>query len=93
MPPPLEHPCLQLKVLNETFIVRKFAPDDGLPADVISAITKPAAKRQLFSLTHTREETSLVCAVDDVTMTDATNLPRWRCIKIKGPMEFGGSSL
>ena len=88
MPPPLEHPSLHLKVLDQTFIVCKFPPDTGLPADVLSAITKPEAERQLFSLTRTQEETSLVFAVGDVTMSDP-DLPRWRCIKIKGPMEFG----
>lgn len=90
MPPALDHPCLHLTVLEPTFITFKFPPNAVLPADVLSALAKPELNRQLFSLSRTPEETSLVCAAEDVSLSDP-DIPKWRCIKIKGPMEFGRS--
>ena len=89
MPPALDHPSLNLIVLDETFITYKFLPDAEIPADIVSFITRPDAEKHFVSLTRTSEEVSLVCVENVVSLPDF-DVPKWRCIKIKGPMEFGG---
>lgn len=88
MPPALDHPCLDLILLEQTFITYKLPADAEIPENILSAITSPASNKQLVSLSRTPEETSLVCAVDDIALAEP-DIPKWRCIRIRGPMEFG----
>ncbi|KAG2350740.1 hypothetical protein BDR05DRAFT_954849 [Suillus weaverae] len=82
MPPPFNHPSLELELLAQTFFVKQFPVDAGVPAAIASGLNAAQRTRGVFSITRTGEEISVVGeAVDD----DG----EWKCIKIAGPMEFG----
>ncbi|KAG0707431.1 ACT domain-containing protein [Suillus ampliporus] len=82
MPPPLNHPCLELELLDQTFFVKQLPVDRGIPAAIASELNAAQDNPGIFSITRTREEISIVgeAAGDDGA---------WKCIKIAGPMEFG----
>ncbi|KAG1765111.1 ACT domain-containing protein [Suillus occidentalis] len=82
MPPPLIHPSLELELLAQTFFVKQFPVNAGVPAAIASGLNAAQQTPGVFSITRTGEEISVVgMAVDD----DG----EWKCIKIAGPMEFG----
>lgn len=89
MPPSIDHPSLNLILLDETFLVYKISTDANLSADILAMLARSDANdTQFISVTRTSEEVSIVCSASsqsDVGI-DAT---RWKCIKIKGPMDFG----
>lgn len=82
MPPPADHPCLQLTILPQLFyVVQKRSVDQ----DVLGLL-QAAGRSGFFSVTRTSEEVSIVGeATEDMPADEA----KWRCIKIAGPMEFG----
>lgn len=89
MPPPSDHPSLTLSVLNDIFIVQQLTISEDIPDQLLSALTTLSSERNRFiSITRTLEEISIVCNISSSSENDA-QLPKWRCIKIKGPMDFG----
>ncbi|KIJ66239.1 hypothetical protein HYDPIDRAFT_109234 [Hydnomerulius pinastri MD-312] len=81
MPPPINHPCLHLEVLPETFYVKQFPPDGGIPMEALNELNVTKTKSGIFSVTRTAEEVSIVGEAHG-------DRGEWRCIKIAGPMEF-----
>ncbi|KAG2156591.1 uncharacterized protein EDB93DRAFT_1326309 [Suillus bovinus] len=82
MPPPFNHPSLELELLAQTFFVKQFPVDAGVPAAIASGLNAAQHTPGVFSITRTGEEISVVGeSVDD----DG----EWKCIKIAGPMKFG----
>lgn len=68
-----------LTPLNETFAVCRLSPDAPIPAW--------ATEGNLFSITHTADELSLVCRQDLVP--EGTRCERdWRCLRVAGPIPF-----
>lgn len=87
MPPPSAHPCLDLALLPGNYFVLKLNPDEPIPDYAQRAMISQPAKG-MFSLTRTEEETSIVGEAVDGMPDEVGNLATWRCLKIKGPMEF-----
>lgn len=82
MPLPINHPCLHLDVLEQTFSVKKCASADEIPPDVLRELNMSKTTSGIISITRTAEEISIVCEAEK-------DAGEWRCIKIAGPMEFG----
>ncbi|KAH7886068.1 ACT domain-containing protein [Phlebopus sp. FC_14] len=81
MPPPINQACLDLVVLPQTFTVKQYPADGGIPLDIRKDLDVPKVKPGLLSVTRTAEEVSIVSEV----LGDGGD---WKCIKIAGPMEF-----
>ncbi|KAF8560082.1 hypothetical protein OG21DRAFT_1401606 [Imleria badia] len=81
MSPPINHPCLHLDVLGQTFSIKKYASTDEIPSDALRALSVSEARSGIISITRTAEEISLVCEAEE-------DQGEWKCIKIVGPMEF-----
>ncbi|KAF9225505.1 hypothetical protein BS17DRAFT_602000 [Gyrodon lividus] len=81
MPPPIDHPCLHLEVLPQTFSVKQYSPAGGVPPEALNEFNVARTGTGMFSVTQTAEEISVV----GETYGDGGD---WRCIKIAGPMEF-----
>jgi len=81
MPPPADHPCLQLELLPQPFYVKQLQIGEPIPVEFLSELNlQKTGGHGLFSITRTREEISIV--------GEASGDGDWRCIKIAGPMEF-----
>lgn len=92
MPPPSSHSSLHLQVLAKRFFVAKFQPGVHLPPCISRIIIDPDATPPgsgFFSVTRTKEETSLVGESHECMPNSLEQYSGWRCIKIKGPMEHG----
>lgn len=85
MPPPIDHPSLALSLLDNVYVVRKLETDKVLPESVLKLFS-PNNDETFVSITRTSEEISIVSSIDN---DSGDGLPKWKCIKIKGPMEFG----
>ncbi|KAJ4485068.1 hypothetical protein C8J55DRAFT_35539 [Lentinula edodes] len=85
MPPPIEHPCLHLHVLPDTFFVSKLGPIEPVPQSIINHLINNS---RFLSLTRTPEETSIVGQWHDGIPAAFEHEAVWRCIKLQGPMEF-----
>ncbi|KAF9041783.1 hypothetical protein BDZ89DRAFT_1060141 [Hymenopellis radicata] len=72
MPPPSDHPCLHLSLLEKKFFVVKTEKLDAA----------------VFSITRTPEEISVAGEVYEGMSKTFEENSGWRCIKIAGPMEF-----
>ncbi|EGO30994.1 hypothetical protein SERLADRAFT_455479 [Serpula lacrymans var. lacrymans S7.9] len=85
MPPPLNHPCLHLELLPQTFFVKQLPADAGIPPEIFNELNVQGGSdiHRLFSVTRTAEEISIVGESATEEGGD------WRCIKIAGPMDFG----
>ncbi len=68
-----------------------------VPIDVIIAVCRLepgspipgwATKGNFFSITRTYDELSVVCA-QSVVPSDTKVEKDWRCLKVKGPLDFG----
>ena len=70
---------LTLSVLPGEYAVCQLSPEAGLPAW--------ATGGELFSLTRTPEEWSVVCAADRVP-TDVLHTPGWAALMLHGPFDF-----
>ncbi len=91
MPPIIDHPSLHLRVLPNNFYVVKHDPKSegwhGLVQNLLTNPSQPGGQSsQLFSVTRTDEEVSIVgeCIGPDQEGD-------WRCLRIAGPMEFSES--
>lgn len=67
------------RVLDEKYCIAKLPPDAPLPGN--------GAGKQFFSATRTADELSIVC-LETEAPTGAAIERSWRCIKVKGPLEF-----
>ncbi|KAJ4485784.1 ACT domain-containing protein [Lentinula aciculospora] len=85
MPPPIDHACLHLHVLPDTFFVSKFQPNETVPRSIFNLLVKDS---RFLSLTRTPEETSIVGQWHDEIPSGFQGDAVWRCIKLQGPMEF-----
>ncbi|KAH8120044.1 ACT domain-containing protein [Phellopilus nigrolimitatus] len=86
MPPPSDHPALSLILFAESLIVHKLPIDEPIPDNLLNLLTKNTTQDSFISISRTSEEVSIVA---HASSSPALNVPRWRCIKIKGPMDFG----
>ncbi len=83
MPPPSDHPCLHLILLDKKFFV---VEAEKLDAALLAELS--SGKSSVFSITRTPEEISVAGeAYEGMSKTFEEN-SGWRCIKIAGPMEF-----
>ncbi|KAH7925176.1 hypothetical protein BV22DRAFT_1195339 [Leucogyrophana mollusca] len=85
MPPPINHPCLNLELLAGTYFVKQFPAHEGIPTETLqrlSVVRATSTGPGLFSVTRTADEISVV---GDAPGDDG----EWKCIKIAGPMDFG----
>jgi len=93
MPPPSDHDALSLELLNDIFAVQQIPVDEPIPSHVLRRLGEPGGSEQLnfVSITRTNEEISIVYnATQSPDVPDADQeLAKWRCIKIRGPMDFG----
>lgn len=70
---------LTLSVLKDVFAICRFAPDSPVPAWALAG--------DLYSITRTTDELSIVCA--ERHTEQATQATRgWRCFKVHGPLDF-----
>ena len=88
MPPPSNHTSLHLQVLPKCFFVARLQAGVRLPPCVLRLFTDSDA-RGFFSVTRTSEEISLVGESHEWMPDSLKQYSRWRCIKVKGPMEHG----
>lgn len=73
---------MNLTILDTTFSVIKLPKTEEIPSW--------ASKGELFSITRTIEELSIVCAssnVPDNILKDVEH--EWKCIKVEGILDFG----
>lgn len=88
MPPVLDHPALNLIAFDDSFIVYKLSAREGIPANILTIITQSAGSEDLVSITRTSEEISIVCNAAKLANA-GPNISRWKCVKFKGPLDFG----
>jgi hypothetical protein len=82
MPPPSDHDALQLAVLEKPFFVRQVKK---ISPEVLDEL-RPASSGAFYSVTRTAEEISIVGeAAEGAPAAEA----KWRCVRVKGPMDFG----
>jgi len=78
-------------LLEGTFVVRRFPKGQAIPAGVLDRLRQSSDQSGLLSITWSDDEVTVVrdassAAAEQGPQDDS---PRWRCIKIKGPMDFG----
>ena len=87
MPPPSNLPSFSLRVLEGHYVVQQLGvTSPELPA-LVMRISENPFNGGLMSITRTDEELSIVRPSSPDEIIDGAQL--WRCIKVKGPMEFG----
>lgn len=73
---------MQLKILNSTFSVMKLPPTEKIPLWAVNC--------DVFSITRTEEELSIVCPSEclptNEVFKDVEN--DWKCIKVEGVLDF-----
>ncbi|MFC4323229.1 ACT domain-containing protein [Litchfieldia salsa] len=73
---------MKLKILDSTFSVVKFSPNETIPLW--------ALRSDVFSITRTDEELSIVCPSESLSKyevyKDIEN--DWKCIKVEGILDF-----
>ena len=72
-------PTVDLRVLESELAVCRLEPGAAVP---------DAGSAELWALTRTREETSVVCAVEDAP-TNAKVEDGWMAFAVQGPLDFG----
>ncbi|KAM6498659.1 ACT domain containing protein [Amanita muscaria] len=85
MPPPLDHPSLNLQLWSQPFFVLQLQRDEEIPSSIIELLKRGPS--QFLSVTRTHEETSLVGEYHDWMPQNFKEKSTWSCIKIMGPME------
>lgn len=72
---------VEFRVLEGRFALVKLPPGSEVPA------CPPGA--EIWSVTVTEDEVSLVCPEDDAPSNSDKYIERsWRCIKVSGPLDF-----
>ncbi|MEH7379960.1 ACT domain-containing protein [Bacillus sp. JJ1533] len=73
---------MKLKILDSNFAVVKFPPTETIPLWALNS--------DLFSITRTDEELSIVCPSECLPMNEAFKDVEndWKCIKVEGVLDF-----
>ena len=72
-------PKLVLSVLSETFTIHKLSPNASIPEEIL--------KSNYYSVSKTENELSVVCS-EVIEVQSLQNSKGWKCIKVKGPLDF-----
>ena len=74
---------MKLKILDLTFSVVKIPPTETIPSW--------ATKCDIFSITRTNEELSIVCPSEYLPINEEFKDVEddWKCIKVEGVLDFG----
>jgi hypothetical protein len=72
-------PTLKLSVLPQALVVCQLAPDEPIPAWALGG--------ELWSVTRTPDELSLVCVADAPPPEVRAEGP-WRALEVAGPLDF-----
>lgn len=83
MPPPSKHPNLTLQLVEGEYVVEKIKPTSLEVEEVLARLAQEVNGPGLLSFTRTREEISIVRQCRE------GHEDSWRCIKVRGPLEFG----
>jgi hypothetical protein len=70
---------LKFRLLVGAYAIFRFAPDASVPLW--------ATRGEFTSITHTRDELSIVCPAENVPKEVKAPL-RWICLKLEGPFPF-----
>jgi len=87
MPPPSDHDALVLELLDDVFAVQQIPINESIPNHVLKRLGESGGQN-FVSVTRTNEEISIVYNSTHAPIVDQS-LAKWRCIKIRGPMDFG----
>jgi hypothetical protein len=68
-----------LSILEETYIIHKLDQSTKLPEGLTDC--------EFYSLSNSREETSLVCP-DQILIQSENSSPNWKCLKVAGPLDL-----
>ena len=73
---------MKLKILDSTFSVVKIPPSERIPMWALNS--------DVFSITRTDEELSIVCPSECLPINEQINELEndWKCIKVEGILEF-----
>ena len=83
MPPQSASQALHLGLLPGLFSISQFSVEDTLNEALVDKLRQPGGR--FISITRTIEEVSVV---EEVAGSEGHE-GEWKCIKIKGPMDFG----
>lgn len=74
---------MKLKTLDSTFSIIKISPIETIPSSVTTC--------DIFSITRTNEELSIVCPTDCLPANEEFKEVEsdWKCIKVEGVLDFG----
>lgn len=74
---------MKLKILDPTFSVVKFPPTKTIPLWALNC--------DVFSITRTDEELSIVCPSECLPINEQIKEVEndWKCIKVEGVLDFG----
>lgn len=70
---------LNLSILNEHYVVHRFAPTTKVPLQVFDS--------SFYSISRTEDELSIVCPASLQLASDKAETD-WSCIKVLGPLDF-----
>jgi hypothetical protein len=70
---------LKFRCLQGPYAIARLTPDAAIP--------EWAAKGELFSITRTADELSIVCAAENLP-PHAESPHQWQCFKLEGPFPF-----
>ncbi len=68
-----------LSILEETYIIHKLDQSTNLPEGLTDC--------EFYSLSNSREETSLVCP-EQILIQSENSSPNWKCLKVAGPLDL-----
>ena len=68
-----------LSILDETYIIHKLDQSTNLPEGLIES--------EFYSLSNSREETSLVCP-EQILIQSENSSSNWKCLKVAGPLDL-----
>ena len=73
---------MKLKILDSTFSVMKFPPAETIPLWALNC--------DIFSITRTDEELSVVCSSECLPINEQIKEVEddWKCIKVEGVLDF-----
>ena len=66
-------------MLSETFTIHKLSPDASIREGIL--------KSNYYSVIKTENKLSVVCS-EVIKVQSLQNSKRWKCIKVKGPLDF-----
>ncbi len=76
------------RIRPDVFAVQQIPINESIPNHVLERLGESGGQN-FVSVTRTNEEISIVYNATHAPIVDQS-LAKWRCIKIRGPMDFGG---